>query len=650
MKAVLVVTPDDALRGRLLRAFPACSVFVAASDADGLKTLRLVEVDVVFRDSRSPVSGLASFVSRVRELSSATLVVAIGPPEDEAGVADYVVPAACSARDLETVLRQVDDRQRLLREVVALRHQLAPPGSTPSAGEDGAREPPALGRVLKEFARVFAAGFHLPKVLELFLDAIGELLRPARVALLLPDETGDVYRVHAHRGVPPQVVEAVRLSAAHGLARWLTVQGRPARLHELGDPGLAAELRLLGGLVAVPLLAHGELAAILVVGPPVVGGTYSRSETEILFDLATQLATAIRHITLHQRLHQEKEFNERILAHMSSGVVTIGRDERVGVVNHRAAEILGLPAAELVGHDLRALPSPLGDMLYETLACARALPRSEVHLPLRNLWLEVATSPIWGDGATPVGAVLVFEDQTAQRQLAAQKRQAEEFQLLARVIARIADEIKNPLVSINTFVELIEERFEDPDFRKLFSSVVRRDVRRMVQVFEKLAGLVGEGEVHFTVVDAQTLLEELAASAELSDEGGKRLHVEVTGERASHLIKVDPAQFRRALTYLVRYLGHKSPADEARVALSVTRHTERDGGSAEVRIQVGSRTAAVPPDKLEYLFDPVRMVQEGLVDVGPAVSQRVVEALGGRLRVRQGRHELAFQISLPAVS
>jgi PAS domain S-box-containing protein len=650
MKAVLVVTADEALRGNLQRAFPACSVFVAASDADALKTLRFVEVDVVFRDSRSPVWGLASFVSRVRELSPATLVVAIGPAEDEAGAADYAVSAACSARELETVLRQVDDRQRLLREVVALRHQLAPQGAPARAGDEASREPPALGRVLKEFARVFAAGFHLPKVLELFLDAVGELLRPARAALLLPDESGDVYRVHAHRGLPPQVVEAVRLSAAQGLARWLTVQGRPARLYEVADPGLSAELRLLGGLVAVPLLAHGELAAILVVGPPVVGGTYSRSETEILFDLATQLGTAIRHITLHQRLQQEKEFNERILAHMSSGVVTIGRDERVGVVNRRAAEILGLSAADLVGHDLRALPSPLGDMLYETLACARALPRSEVHLPLRNLWLEAATSPIWGDGTTPVGAVLVFEDQTAHRQLAAQRRQAEEVQLLARVIARIADEIKNPLVSINTFVELIDERFEDPDFRKLFSSVVRRDVRRMVQVFEKLAGLVGEGEVHFTTVDAQAVLDEVAASADLSDDPGKRVHVEVTGERTSHLVKVDPAQFRRALTYLVRYLGHKSPTDEARVALSVTRHAERDGGGAEIRIQVGSRTATVPPDQLEHLFDPVRMVQEGLVDVGPAVSQRLVEAVGGRLRVRQGRHELAFQISLPAVS
>jgi nitrogen fixation/metabolism regulation signal transduction histidine kinase len=446
-------------------------------------------------------------------------------------------------------------------------------------------------------------------------------------------------------------VEAVRLSAARGLGRWLVAQGRPALLQGLTDPALVAELRLLGGVVAVPLLAHGDLVAILVVGQPVLGGAYGRQETEILFDLATQLATAIRDITLHHRLQYEKEFSERILAHMSSGVVTLGRDERVGIVNRRAEEILGIPAAELVRQDLRALPSPLGDMLFETLAHGRSLPKAEVRLPLRSLWLEISTYPIYGEAPAPLGAVLVFEDLTAQKELAAQKRQAQEFQLLARVIARIADEIRNPLESINTFDELIGERYDDPDFRKLFFSVVGRDVRRLTQVFETLAGLVSEGGLDCSVVDANAVVADVAAKVELAEEGtGKRLQLEVAGDPSPQLVRVDPVHFRRAVTYLIGYLTHQSPGEEAKVALSVGRHAEKDG-SEEVRILVASRTASVADEKLARLFDPVQMVQEGLIDVGPAVSQRLIEAMGGRLRVRQGRHELSFQITLaPAVA
>jgi polar amino acid transport system substrate-binding protein len=219
--------------------------------------------------------------------------------------------------------------------------------------------------------------------------------------------------------------------------------------------------------------------------------------------------------------------------------------------------------------------------------------------------------------------------------------------LLARVIARIADEIKNPLVSINTFVELIDERFEDPDFRKLFSLVVRRDARRLVQVFEKLAGLVSEGELDFQTVDVNAVVDDVVTAIELADdEPVKRLHLELAAERLPQMVRIDPAQFRKALSYLVWYLDRNSPAEEARVAISVGRHANKDGAE-EVRILIGSRTATVPPDRLERLFDPVQVAQESLIDVGPAVSQRLIEAVGGRLRVRQGRHELAFQVTLP---
>ena len=82
------------------------------------------------------------------------------------------------------------------------------------------------------------------------------------------------------------------------------------------------------------------------------------------------------------------------------------------------------------------------------------------------------------------------------------------------------------------------------------------------------------------------------------------------------------------------------------MSVSVGRHTEKGVGD-NVQIFIGSRTASVQPDKLQRLFDPVHMVQESLIDVGPAVSQRLVEALGGDLCVRQARNELAFVVSLP---
>src|SRR5207244_2563702 len=205
----------------------------------------------------------------------------------------------------------------------------------------------------------------------------------------------------------------------------------------------------------------------------------------------------------------------------------------------------------------RAGPAPLGDMLFDTLKTGRAAARHEIQLALRGLWLEVSTYPVRGEDGAPLGAVLVFEDLTAQKELLTQKRQVEQTQLLTRVVARIADEIKNPLVSINTFIELVGERYDDPDFRKHFSSVVRRDVRRLVEVFEKLAGLVTEGELNFTTVDVHTVVDDVVTAIELVDDVPTRpLQLDVTRETTPQVVKVDPVQLRKALSYLIWYLAH----------------------------------------------------------------------------------------------
>ena len=651
MNAVLLVTADATLRGRLQRSLTSFSVFPVESDAEAIKTLRLVDIDLVLRESAGPAGALSTFVGSVRDVAPTAFVIAIGLAGEEEGAADFTLPDGYTARDLSAILQQALEKQRLLREIKALRAPGLPASAEPAtSGGEGSWDGPALARVLKAFSRVLAAGFDLRRVLETFLEAIGDVVHATRMAVLLPDVEGREFRILAHRGLAPQIVQSVRLGAAEGLARWLASEARPATLADLRDPDIVRELKLLQAVVATPLLAQGELVAILVLGQPVFGAGYARTEMETLFDLATQLATAIRDIALHQQLQREKEFSERILSHMSSGVITIGRDHRVGTMNRRAEEILGLSAHAVVHQDLRVLPSPLGDLLYDTLSSGRPLPRTEIQLALRRLWVEVSTYVIRDEDATPLGSVLVFEDLTAQKELAAQKRQADQFQLLTRVVARIADEIKNPLVSINTFIELIGERYDDPDFRRHFSSVVRRDVRRLVEVFEKLAGLVTEGELNFATVDAYEVVTQMVEAIDLADDGvGKHVQIDLAPATEPHLVKVDAGQLRKALTYLIRYLTHNSPNDLAKISLSIGRHTEADGNQ-EIRILIGSRTAAVPAERLEKLFDPVHTVQESLIDVGPAVSQRLIEALGGRLRMRQTRHELAFLVTLPALS
>jgi len=259
-----------------------------------------------------------------------------------------------------------------------------------------------------------------------------------------------------------------------------------------------------------------------------------------------------------------------------------------------------------------------------------------------------------------MGAVVVFEDMTAQRQLAQERRSAEQLQLLTRVVARIADEIKNPLVSINAFMELLGERYDDVSFRQHFTAVVGRDVRRLVQLFDKLAALVNEGDYKRDIVDMRTAIEECLvemgvpempagpAAARLltfTDETTQKLvTVNFSYEGHAFLVKGDRAMLKKAVAYLIWYLLRRTPGQDAKIAVAVSHPASEE----HLRITVASRTAEVRPDELLAIFDPIQVVQENLIDVGPCVSQRILEALSGQLEVKQGRAEVTFTAVLPA--
>ena len=676
MKTVLLVAEDETLGAKLLRALTDYSVFPAQTDEEALRTLRLTEVDLILKHAAKPARDLDGFINKARHLRPTAVVVCILPaeglsPDDElaAEEADFALLYPFSPQHLHAVLRQADEKLRLLQEVAALRSARRPAGPDTAMEEmDPAFDasPRELTQVAKEFAKALAAGFDLPRVLDLFLDAVSELARPSRSAILLSEDEHRQYRVRASRGLAPLVVESVSLSADSGLPLWLMSEGRliqieeaQAKATEAAAREIAREMSVLQAVVAIPLASHGQLAGILTLGQRITGGAYGRRETETLFNLASHLATAIRDIRVHHQLQYQKEFNERILQRMSSGVVTIGPEQRVVIMNRRAEEILGMAARDVLNRDLRVLPSPLGDLLFETLSRGHSVTRSEIQLALRSLPLEVSTYPVMGEGTAPMGAVLVFEDLTAQRQLATERRAAEQLQLLTRVVARIADEIKNPLVSINAFMELLQERYDDVSFRHHFTAVVGRDVRRLVQMFDKLAALVNEGDYKRDVVDIRGAIEECLIEmgvAELpalpsdshllsftDDSTQKLVTVNFSHEGGPFLVKGDRGMLKKAVAYLIWYLLRKTPGQEAKIALGVSSMTAVE----PLRITVASRTAEVRPEELLRIFDPIQVVQENLIDVGPCVSQRILEAQGGHLDVKQGRAEVTFTATLP---
>jgi len=664
---LLLVTGREELRAGLVRSLgEGRPIFTAGTDAEALTLLRTTAVDLIIHDlavSRDP----EALARAMRSGQPGVVLMAAGEaaPEDD-DLWQFFLPLPVPPAPLGPVIRQADHQVRLVRELDALRRWAA---TTPGAAFPHPEAPPlALSHVLKEFAKALSANFDLGQTLDRFLDTVLEMMHPSRVALLLREGSSGVYRIRAQRGLDPQLAESVSLRPETGLPAWLTLHGRILNAPEIDQPlspypELRRELQLLRAEVGLPLAAHGELTGILTLGPRITGAPYQPAEVEMLYHLGVNLAAAVQNIALHHQFLYQKRFNEQILAHMANGVITIDQRERVVIYNHRAEEILGRPATQVLGRDLRVLPSPLGDLLYETLSRGTALRKREVVPAALKRPLEVSTYRIPDPAQGMSGAVMVLEDLTPRIELTENRRTAEDLQLLTRIAARLADEIKNPLVSIQTFVELLAERGDDPEFKQRFTSVVGMDVRRLVHIVEKLTSLVTEREYAIEVANAQDVLEEslrdLDRRVQVALEGEREtsellyLHEELTGRSvavALHSqtgplpIKCDRQQLRKALTYLLRYLIGKG--DEGG-KLICSMSTDHEGTEPILDLLLVGRTDKVSEEEIRYLFDPFAMVQDTPLDVGPCVSQRIIEEQGGTLKARRERDGVVFHARFP---
>jgi len=654
------------------------TLFTADSLADAVEFLQLTKVDVVIGafDTRSPQ--IVQFFEQIKTVQRycVTLYLAPPPPPDGAGEetsiprTDFVLRRPFSREDLCQVIDQALEKQHLLEELASVRGQagVQPAPVAPKLNNDLSLS--RIGQILRDFAKAFSAKSDLHRALNLFLDAIGEFLRPSRMSILVRNTTTREFAIRAHRGLQPQIAESLRLRANEGLPLWLMTEARilhraevESHLHTPTYLDVHREMQALRTVASIPLIASSSLVGILNLGERVTGLPYTDDELEILFSLAGQVAISIQDINLQEEFQSQKTCIENILTHMSSGVITIGTDEKIRIYNHRAAEILEKPAAEVIDEDLRHLPSPLGDLLYETLAQGVAYQKHEVTLSVGKRLLEVNTYQIFDEHRRVAGSALVFEDLTAQKQLYEERRRADQLDFLNKFVGRMAHEIKNPLVSIKTFVELLEYQYDDPELRDQFFHIVKYDVQSLDRITEKLFNFANKRSYRFEYGDINSAIYRSTSAIISNKKFIQRyqkndhnssdefyptvLNIQITNNENLPLFRFDREQLENAITYIVMYLMHNMKVNDK---ILIDSKLDHDRDHEFISLSITGNIHALTTEELRQVFDPFSIEQSTLIDVGPCVARKIIDEHGGHLEVQQDKSGHAtFVMAFPVL-
>ncbi len=507
-------------------------------------------------------------------------------------------------------------------------------------------------RVLSDFSRALSNQFNKDKFLDLFLDAVNELVPVAKLSVLLKAPHSGDYFIAVQRGLDPDIHEKFRFKPREGIISWLSEEGRILHFSEAAgqkgwgySPELIQELKMLNAQVCIPLLAYGQLAGVLCLGSKVAGAPFYEKELELLYTICGNIAIALNDIDLHERLYNQKIYTESILQLMNSGVVAINNEDKITTFNQRAGEILSSEPDKMLGSDLRNLPSPLGDLLYETLITSRPYHKEEVKLPRDGIPLELSTYRMVNSEGEVLGSVMIFDDITSRKQAELEKRQVEQMEVLNRFVSQLTHEIKNPMVAIQTFSQMLPEKYDDSSFRDFFSQTVKQELKRLNELIDQLIAFSSAVLYKHEAVDTRELVE--TAVALLHEQGisrGVPLKTEYCDQNPK--VMVDKLNMSRAFSYLLKYLFETM---EKGGTITVKTLTPRDQSHNEVvTIAFMNSGSKINPEDVEGLFNPLEIRPDNTISLELPVSKKIIEDHGGKLRIKKPNGKfLEFEVQLP---
>src|SRR6202030_4225134 len=240
--------------------------------------------------------------------------------------------------------------------------------------------------------------------------------------------------------------------------------------------------------VVMGIFAREQIEGVMLLGPRLSGRIYGSVEQDALKALCGQLAVAVENAQLFTEVQNAKIYNETLLEHLTTGVIAARADERITVFNNEAGEIIGLNSNDVLDRRLDVLPTPLAQALRETLATGEGQINNELalHSSDKEVIVRTSTSVFHDQDRHVLGVLLVLTDITALKQLESQIRRSDRLASLGTLSAGMAHEIKNPLVSIKTFAQLLPERYQDSDFRETFSNLIGHEIDRIDSLVNQL--------------------------------------------------------------------------------------------------------------------------------------------------------------------
>ena len=346
----------------------------------------------------------------------------------------------------------------------------------------------------------------------------------------------------------------------------------------------------------------------------------------------------------NQELERRGQYIEAVLNNITSGVISLDAEGRIGTVNTAAENILGIPGGMLIGrvpHDL--LSGDFAGMVQEALSRltgkSDGVWQRQIDLPVRGKMVKILVSVVAlkHAGGRDSGHVAVFEDIT----------ELEKIQRLAawrEVARRIAHEIKNPLTPIKLSAQRLQRKYAKSVGEPVFDECTELIVKQV----ERLQNMVTEFSAYAKLPEVQPrpdflapLLEEVAA---LFENTHREIHWTLRFGSPIQEFPFDREGLRKVFINLFTNAAEAlKETYDGEVEVTAFHLPDKN----VVIIEVADNGPGLPADS-SRLFEPYYTEKKGGTGLGLTIVRSIVSDHGGAVRARPGEPRgTVFVVELP---
>jgi nitrogen-specific signal transduction histidine kinase len=242
----------------------------------------------------------------------------------------------------------------------------------------------------------------------------------------------------------------------------------------------------------------------------------------------------------------------------------------------------------------------------------------------------------------------VIHDLTGEENLRQKQDLVERAAFWTDLAASMSHEIRNPLVAIKTFAQLLPERFEDADFRKDFNQIVVREVDRLDNIITQINNFAHPPDLIMKPIDVRAPVNRAVEIA--------RSHFAVNGEvalettLANDLPRVlgDETALTEAFAHLVANAA-ESLSGQQKPRITLTAKPVRQGNRASgVIVTIRDNGKGIEPDLKDKIFSPFCTTKPRGMGLGLPIVKRTVFDHNGRLDIDSSSRGTEVSVTLPA--